>query len=200
MDSSSADKDVIASECPELDELRVSSGCVHLILHVRGDWDSGRSERVAEAERRTGAAARWAQSASFRRHYDRRIGVVRMQTDGPVPSIVASVFAENGIEIEDLSLPPASDGPTCAACGRVQLREEQAAMTDDGWNCPSCFRAWNVRAQPSLGKPARRFFIPPRVLWPMLLLLGVLFIYFVGSELRYLSHMNHIIRAHMPTQ
>jgi hypothetical protein len=188
----------IKSECPELDDLRVAPGCVHLILHVRGDWEAGRGERVAEAERRTAAATRWAQSASFRSHFERRIGVLRMQTDGPVPSIVASVFAESGIEVEDLSLAPASDGPTCVSCGRSQLREEQAAMSDDGWNCPACLRAWNVRAQPSLGKPARRFFIPARVLYPLLLILGLLFIYAVGNELRYLSNMNRIIRAHMP--
>lgn len=199
-DQPRAEKEVIARECPELDDLRVAPGCVHLILHVRGDWESGRSERVAEAERRTAAAARWAGSASFRSHYPGRLGVVRMQTDGPVPSIVASVFSESGIEVEDLSLPAADDGPTCVSCGRNRLREEQAAMTDDGWCCPACLRAWNVRAQPSLGKPARRLYIPPRVLWPFLIILGLGFLYAVGNELRYLSHMNRIIRAHMPNQ
>ncbi len=195
-----AEKEVVARECPELDELRVAAGCVHLILHVRGDWEAGRSERVAEAERRTQAAQTWARSASYRARYGRRIAVLRMQTDGAVPSIVASVFAESGIEIEDLSLPPAPDGPSCVSCGRTQLREDQAAMSDDGWCCPACLRAWNVRAQPSLAKPPRRLHIPARVLWPLLLLLGVVFVYLVGNELRYLSHMNRIIRAHMPTQ
>lgn len=196
----SPDLEPVRSDCPAVDGLRKSDSCVHLIVHVRGDWEQGRSQRVEEAERRTQQAQTYARSPAFRQRFESRIGVVRMQTDGPVPSIVASVLAERGIEIEDLSVPPRADGPTCSFCGRSQLTEEQAAMTDSGWGCPSCFRAWSVKNQPQLDKPPRRIHIPARVLWPLLVILGLLFLYAVGNELRYLTHMNRIIRQHIPTQ
>lgn len=187
-------------DCPTLDALQPGDGCVHLIFRVRGDWEAQREACVHEAEERAAAAQAYAQSAAFRQRFPGRIGVVRMQTDEAVPSIVASVFAERGIEIEDLSAPVAEDGPRCSFCGRDKLTPDQAAMTDGGWSCPSCFRAWTLRTQPQLGRPARRIHIPPWLLWSTLVVLGLLFLYGVGNELRYLTHMNRIIRQHMPTQ
>jgi hypothetical protein len=190
------DRDV--KHCPAVDALLENPRCVHLLVHIRGDWDRGREARVREAEERTSLAQSYAQSAPFRARYPGRIGVVRMQTDEAVPSVVASVLTERGIEVEDLSAPRDEGGPACATCGRDRLTPEQAAMTDEGWSCPSCFRAWTVRTQPQLAKPTRRIVIPPWLLWSALIVLGLLFLYAVGNELRYLTHMNRIIRQHMP--
>lgn len=195
-----ATSDTDTSDCPALDALLPNDTCVHLLVYVQGDWDAQREQRVREAEARTNDAMAYAQSSTFRQRFPGRIGVVRMQTDEAVPSIVASVFAERGIEIEDLSAKAPEDGPRCSFCGRERLSAEQAAMTDSGWSCPSCFRAWTVRNQPQLGKPTRRIRVPPWLLWSTLVVLGLLFVFAVGNELRYLTHMNHIIRQHIPTQ
>ncbi|MBL9004827.1 MAG: hypothetical protein JNJ46_11305 [Myxococcales bacterium] len=189
-----------ASDCPVLDALLPNDTSVHLIVHVRGDWGAQREARVREAEERTETALAYARSAAFRTRFPGRIGVVRMQTDGAVPSVVASVFAERGIEIEDVSAKAPEDGPRCAFCGRDKLLPEQAAMTDGGWSCPSCFRAWTLRTQPQLDTPRRRIIIPPWLLWSALAVLGLLFLFAVGNELRYLTHMNRIIRQHIPSQ
>lgn len=186
--------------CPEVDEQRVHSTCVHLLIRLPGDWAADRAMLVPVLETRTAAATAFARSPAFRAAYGDRIGVVRVQTDGPVPSVVASILSEQGIEVEDRSAPGSPDGPTCSVCGRPQLTPEQANMTDTGWHCPTCFRAWNVRAQPQLARPTRRIRIPPRVLWPLLVLLGLAFLFAVANELRYLSHMNQIIRQHMPRE
>jgi hypothetical protein len=188
------------TDCPELDALQENSACVHLLIRLRGDWAAQRPALVEAMEQRTHAALAYANSAAFRQRFGDRIGVVRVQTDGAVPSVVAAVFSERGVEIEDLSAARPSDGPTCGFCGRTQLSTEQATMTDEGWSCPSCFRAWNVKAQPQLAKPPRRFFIPPQILWPLLALVALLFLVGVAIELRHLSHMNQIIRQHMPTE
>jgi hypothetical protein len=187
-------------ECPEVDGLVTSDLAVHLLLRINGDWDAGRADTTAELERKTQAAVAFAASSAFRDRFGARIGVVRVQSAAEAPSIVAHLLTEQGIELEVLGGEAPADGPTCSFCGRERLRTEQAAMTDSGWACPSCFRAWNVKTQPQLLEKPRRLRIPPRLFWPLLGLLIALFLLGTYYELQRLNKMNLIIRQHLPTE
>lgn len=186
------------SECQDIDALVSTEHAVHMILKVSGDWDSDRDATVAELERRIKAATAYAESPAWKTRFATRIGVVRVQSPTPAPSIVAHLLNEQGIELEDLSIKGPDDGPTCGYCGREKLPHEQAAMTDSGWACPSCLRAWNVKAQPELAKKPRQLRIPPRFIWPIVIAVMVLFAVGLFYELGHLNKMNRVIRMHVP--
>jgi hypothetical protein len=172
---------------------------VHLIVHTSGDWEKSREATTAELEKKTRAATAFAASPAFRERFGPRIGVVRVKTPTDAPSIVHTLLAEQGIELEVTGGAP-EGGETCVFCGRTHLLESQAAMTDDGCACPSCFRAWNVKLQPELVKKPRRLRLPPWLLWPLIALVAGLFFFGAYYELRRLNQMNTIIRLHMPSE
>lgn len=186
------------SECQDIDALVSTEHAVHLIVKVSGDWDTGRDTVVADLERRTQAATAYAASLAFKTKFGPRIGVVRVQSPTPAPSIVEHLLNEQGIELEDLSAKAPDDGPTCGFCGREKLSSEQASMTDSGWACPSCLRAWNVKAQPELAKKPRQLRIPPRLIWPLVIFVMVVFAAGLYYELGRLNRMNRVIRMHVP--
>jgi hypothetical protein len=186
------------SECQDIDAVVTTEHAVHLIVKVDGDWEAARDALSAEVERRTRAATTYARGPEFAARYGKRIGVVRVQSPTAVPSIVAHLLAEQGIEVENLSITGPEDGPTCGACGRQRLTPEQAAVTDSGWACPSCLRAWNVKVQPDLLKKPRQLRIPPRLWLPLIIIVIALFAAGVYYELGRLNKMNRVIRLHVP--
>lgn len=193
-------------ECPEIRAVVATDMAVHLILRVDLDWEARREEAVAELERKTQAATAFAASPGFKARYGSRIGVLRVQCQHAPPSIVAHLLAEQGIELEDLrpAAPAgdtaAQDAPSCSFCGRERLPADKALMTDSGWACPACHRAWTLKNQPQLGQTPRRLRIPPRLIFPMLLLFAVVFAVFAYYELTRLNGMNQTIRQHMPRE
>lgn len=190
-------------ECPEIHALVTTDHAVHLILKVDPAWSSAREAAVAEVERKTQAATAFAASPAFKARYGSRIGVLRVQSAEPAPSIVAHLLTEQGVELEHLGAdPPAADAETqtCSFCGRAPLTTDQAEMTDSGWACPSCFRAWTIKNQPQLLVKPRRLRVPPRLVLPLILLAAALFAFFLYSELRRLNSMNSVIRQHLPRE
>ena len=71
-------------------------------------------------------------------------------------------------------------------------------MTDGGWACPSCLRAWTVEQQPELMRPPRQLSIPRKLLLPLAILVAALFCIGTYLELRRLNRASNIIRMHMP--
>lgn len=173
---------------------------VHLVVSVDGDWDGARAETVAEAERYCDAAQAFADGDVFRTRYPGRVGVVRLLTKYAPPDIVSQVLTERGVEIEVTSASQQGDG-RCSYCHRDKLSDQQVSMTDEGWACPSCFRAWLLRQQSD--KPRERSIVSKlssRLIFPLLLVVVALFILGVLHELRRLNQASNIIRQHMPTQ
>lgn len=200
-------------ECPEVHAIVTTDLAVHLILRVELDWEAQREDAVAELEKKTRAATAFASSPAFKSRYGARIGVMRVQTTHPPPSIVAHLLSEQGIELEppDLtaqaaqvaaaaSAPDAADRPSCSFCPRAGLAADRAMMTDHGWACPACFRAWTLKNEPQLGQAPRRLRIPPRFIVPLLVALAVVFAVFAYYELTRLNGMNQVIRQHMPRE
>ena len=108
--------------------------------------------------------------------------------------------SERGVEIEVTSASQQGDG-RCSYCHRDKLSDQQVSMTDEGWACPSCFRAWLLRQQSD--KPRERSIVSKlssRLIFPLLLVVVALFILGVLHELRRLNQASNIIRQHMPTQ
>ncbi len=190
-------------ECPELHAVVTTAIGVHLILLVEGDWETQREATVAELERKTQAATAFAAGPEFKARYGERIGVLRVQSPMQPPSIVAHLLEEQGIELEHLG---AADGGEaleqqhCSFCGRDRLPVDKALMTDSGWACPSCFRVWNLKNEPQLGKKPRTLRLPPRFIIPLIVGFAVLFAVFAYYELTRLNGMNQIIRQHMPRE
>lgn len=181
--------------------LRVTAQAVHLVLSVPGDWDTARAETVAETERLCDGAEQFAQSESFAKRFAGRTGVLRLRTLHPPPEIVRQVLTERGVEIEVQG--EASQGDKCCElCKREQLGDQAVSMTDEGWACPCCFRAWlahqdasrRPRAGNLLGK------LSNKLIFPLLLIVVSLFVIGVLYELRRLNQANNIIRQHMPTE
>jgi hypothetical protein len=192
-------------ECPEIHAIVTTDHAVHLILQVVHPWASEREAAVAEVERKAKAATAFAASPEFKARYGARIGVLRVQSPEPAPSIVAHLLTEQGIELEPTGpKPPAgpddADRPACSFCDRTELTTEQAAMTDSGWACPSCFRAWTIKNQPQILQKPRRLRIPSRLVIPLIVLAAALFALFLYSELRRLNSMNNVIRQHLPRE
>ena len=199
-------------ECPEIFETVTTPFAVHLILRVDARWSTQREAAVAEVEKKTQAATAFAASPEFKTRFGARIGVLRVQSSEPAPSIVAHLLTEQDVEIEELGGELGgklgTDGPsdaaaerlTCSFCHRANLTSTQAAMTDSGWACPSCFRAWTIKSQPQLLKKPRNLRIPPRLVVPLIVLAAALFALFLYSELRRLNSMNSVIRQHLPRE
>lgn len=173
---------------------------VHLVVSVDGDWDGARAETVALAESHCDAAQAFADGDLFRTRFPGRVGVVRLLTTHAPPDIVSQVLTERGIEIEVRSAASQGDA-RCAFCGRDKLLEQQVSMTDEGWACPSCFRAWLLRQQSD--KPREKSVLSKlssRLIVPLLLVVVALFVFGVLHQLRRLNQANNVIRQHMPTQ
>src|SRR3569832_427461 len=85
---------------PELAAVIETPHWVHLVVRVENDWDTARDAASAEVEAKTEAATRYARSAAFRTRFGGRIGVVRVQSPRPAPSIVGALLTEKGIELE----------------------------------------------------------------------------------------------------
>ena len=182
----------------DIDDAITTEHAVHLVIRVRDGWDSAREELVAEVEARTRAATAYAASPAFKQRFGTRIGVVRVQSPSPAPSIVSHLLTEQGIELEDLSAEHPADGETCVFCNRQKLRSDEGGITDSGYACPSCLRAWSVKTQPDLLRKPRSFRIPPRLFWPLLIAAIALFAFGVYYELTRLNTMNRVIRMHVP--
>jgi hypothetical protein len=195
-------------ECPEIDAVVTTEIAVHLILRLHRDWEHDREATSAELERRTQAATRFAASPQFKARYGDRVGVLRVQTTSPAPSIVAHLLGEQGIELEQPEPSPATDaadaaaepGSACSFCDRRQLRSDQVTMTDRGWACAACHRAWSLKSQLAVLDKPRRLRIPPRLIVPLLVCFGVLFALGCFYELRRLNSMNRMIRQHIPRE
>lgn len=189
-------------EQPEISEILVCDLAVHLILHIEGDWDGARQASTDELNRKTQVATAFARSPAFAAKFGARIGVLRVQTRHQAPSIVASLLHEQGIELEPTAnaLPTTDSEPpqTCCFCARGPLSAEQAQMTDSGWACPSCLRAWTVKQQPELMRPPRQLSIPRKLWLPLAILVAALFCIGTYLELRRLNRASNIIRMHMP--
>ncbi len=192
-------------EHPEIHALVTTVHAVHLILRVEHPWTTAREAAVAEVEKKTQAATTFAASPEFKARYGSRIGVLRVQSREPAPSIVVHLLIEQGIELEHLDAAPAdsdadanADRPSCSFCDRTRLTSEQAQMTDSGWACPACFRAWTIKNQPQLLVKPRHLRVPSRLVIPLIVLAAVLFASFLYSELRRLNSMNNVIRQHLP--
>ena len=74
-------------------------------------------------------------------------------------------------------------------------------MTDEGWACPCCFRAWLARqdagASSSRWDAAGK--LSNRLIFPLLLIVVSLFVIGVLYELKRLNQTSNVIRQHMPT-
>lgn len=195
-------------ECPEIHAVVATDLAVHLILRIDLDWERQREEAVAELERKTAAATAFAASPGFKARYGARIGVLRVQCQHAPPSIVEHLLTDQGIELEHLRPAPANppvgepaaEAQSCSFCGRERLPPEKALMTDSGWACPACHRAWTLKTQPQLGHKPRRLRVPPRLIVPVLLVLAVVFAVFAYYELVRLNGMNQTIRQHLPRE
>ncbi len=187
-------------ECTTVDALVLTDHAVHLILRVSGNWESDRDRTVADLEQRIAEVCSFATSAVFRQRFGARIGVIRVQPQFVAPSIVVHLLTEQGIELEQPDAAHPEDGPSCVECPRQHLNAEQAAMTDHGWACPACFRAWNVRSHPQMLQKPRRWRIPQRLLWPLVIFVMAFYAFVTFYKLQGLSNMNRVIRQHIPTE
>jgi hypothetical protein len=173
---------------------------VHIVIPIHGDWNQRREQMVFELEQRTQQALCYAESPQFRKRYQDRVGVVRVQTESEAPTVVEGVLAERGIELENVKQQRPLDGPSCALCPRQRLHPKQAAMSECGWVCPSCLRALSLRHQPQQRRTPIELRIPTRLVLPLVAVMASLFVIGVGYELRHLSQMNQVIRAHLPKE
>lgn len=69
-------------------------------------------------------------------------------------------------------------------------------MTDSGWACPSCLRAWTVKQQPELVRPPRQASIPRKLWLPLAILVAALFCIGTYLELRRLSQSRQQHHPH----
>ena len=189
------------SDVKDIFALRVTAQAVHLVLSVSGDWESARADTVAETERLCDEAERFALSEAFAKRFPGRTGVLRLKTQHPPPEIVRQVLTERGVEMEVTSESSTGD-KTCELCQRSKLSDQAVSMTDEGWACPCCFRAWlarqdagrRPRAGTLLGK------LSNRLIFPLLLIVVSLFVIGVLYELKRLNQASNVIRQHMPTE
>jgi hypothetical protein len=192
----------VASEHPDAAEFIETESAVHVVFRVDRDWDGEREAAVAETERKMAGLRAFIASAPFHGRFGTRTGVLRMRTGRQPPSIVAHLMADAGVEIEAEDRPRADPGERCAFCGRSGLWEDQVSMTERGWACPSCFRAWSVQQDARLPRvghlPGERRL--PGWAWTMgLLLLLTLCVYGAYWTLDRMNGMNHVIRSHLPS-
>lgn len=192
-------------ELPELEETVQTEQAVHLIFRVTRDWDTQREQAVAEVERKIAALTEYAGSPAFAARHGARLGVLRLRTPRQPPSIVTTVLGERGVEVDapDAEGQRAGPGQTCASCGRQGLSEAQASMTDAGWACPSCFRAWTRLREKSGPQPLRvpsLSFISTRVRIALFLVFIALCVLGAGYELMRLGQVDRAIRGTVPQE
>ncbi len=185
-----------AKDPPEDPQTVETATAVHLLFCVAHDWESDRDAAVAELERKLAYLEQYAGSPGFRQRHGQRIGVVRMQAPRPLPSVVTQLMNERGIEVEVENAEHPEPGLRCAACGRRRLREDQVSMTENGWACPSCFRAWNLLQ--GVGRPPRRRLLSRFSPWMRLALLAglaILCLLALCHEVPRFLQMNDAIRT-----
>lgn len=181
--------------CSEVTEHIALGHCVHLVIRLTGSWEQDRDKMVSELERRTESVEKYAQSAAFRKQFGNRVPVLRVQAEGPAPSIVEFLLAEQGIEVEDTTC-VTQDGPTCVDCQRDKLPEKKAAMSARGWVCPSCDRARRQRFSRRNARVSSSILaIPAPLLWPVLAMLTIGFFVGVGIELTNLGQISQSLRT-----
>lgn len=191
----------IPSDIDGISALRVTPQAVHLVLASSGDWEAARAETVAEVERLCDLAEAFAQSGEFARRFPNRSGVLRLVVQHAPPEIVRQVLTERGVEIEVAAESKTGD-KSCELCQRQGLSDQIVSMTDEGWACPSCFRAWLARQDASRRPRAASLLgkFSNRLIFPLLLVIVALFVMGVLHELKRLNQASNIIRQHMPTQ
>lgn len=188
---------------PDATELVETDSAVHVVLRVDADWEREREAAVAELERKLAALRAYIASPAFRERFGARTGVLRLRTPTQPPSIVGHLLGDAGVEVEAEDRPRAEPGARCALCGRDGLWEDQISMTEGGWACPSCFRAWTLQQdarQPRVGSlPGERRL--PGWAWTLgLALLLAVAGYGVYWTLDRLNGASQIIRSHMPQE
>lgn len=188
----------VPSDVPGITAFRVTKQAVHLVLTVAGDWEENRASTVAETERLCDLAEEFANGAAFSGRFPDRIGVLRLLAKHTPPDIVRQVLAERGVEIE-------ADGgrDVCALCDRKNICEPDISMTDEGWACPSCFRAWRKRQETtprSRGADKLVQKLSNKLVIPLVLAVASLFALFVLHQLRRLNQANSNIRMHIPSE
>jgi len=179
----------------------VTHHAVHLVVQVAGDWEAARDETVLETERLCIIADTFANSPAFATRFPNRVGVIRLMVQHAPPDVVKQVLFERGVDIE-LEGETRTGTIACAFCQRTAFSDQQVSMTDQGWACPSCFRAWVKKTESARIKPKRP-------LWKRLL--GVLFYvsmmvffgifaYSVLHEFLTMHKASNNIRQHLPRE
>ncbi len=191
----------VPSDIEGISALRVTAQAVHLVLSSSGDWESARADTVSEVEGLCDRAEAFAQSEAFARRFPNRSGVLRLVLAFAPPEIVRQVLTERGVEIEVASESKSGD-KACDLCQRQNLSDQVVSMTDEGWACPSCFRAWLARQDASRRPRASTLLgkFSNRLIFPLLLVVVALFVMGVLYELKRLNQASNVIRQHMPTQ
>lgn len=202
----------LVSEVPSIEEVVATDHAVHLVIRVTSDWEAGREAAVAELEDKVGAAERYAASPAFRARFGERIGVVRARLAHEPPSVVRPVMEERGIELEVLGTSPGGDRG-CELCGRRGFGAEQLLLSDHGWACPSCARAWTLRkegggrsykATPGLpdseAHAGKLRTLRSRLILPLLIALVAVFVVGALIQLNKLTRINNMIRLHLPRE
>jgi hypothetical protein len=192
----------VAAAHPDAEELIETETAVHVVLRVAQDFAAEGEAAVAEVQRKLAALRQHIASPAFRARHGDRVAVLRLRTPTTPPSIVVHLLQEEGVELEAEDRPRAAPGERCALCGRTGLWEDQVSMTEEGWACPSCFRAWGLRQQRggARGEPmagARRVSSTVRTVGLLLFLLGC-FILALWT-LDGMHRANRLIRFHLPT-
>ena len=193
---------IVATEHPDVAEFIETESAVHVVFRVDRDWAGEREAAVAETERKLGALRAFIASPAFRGRFGARTGVPRLRTPRQPPSVVVQLMTEAGVEVEAEDRPKAYPGERCVLCGRGGLWEDQVSMTERGWGCPSCFRAWSLQQDarlPRVGRlPGERRI--PGWAWTLgLLVLLALCVYGAYWTLDRMNGMNQVIRSHLPS-
>lgn len=177
-----------------------TASAVHLIFRVDRDWEAERAEAVAEVEAQVEGLLEYARSPAFQQRHGARTGVLRLRTRSEPPTIVVQVLQERGVEVEVEDRPRPQPGQRCELCARTGFEETQVTMTGQGWACPSCARAWALQQAPPPRQPGRleQRLRSGKTLMVALVALLLLCLYGVYYTLSGMSHMNHVIRTHLP--
>ncbi|MFO0577329.1 MAG: hypothetical protein U1A78_25260 [Polyangia bacterium] len=198
-------------EVPAIESIVTTDHAIHLVVGVGGDWDGGREAAVAELEDKVGAAERFAVSPAFRARFGDRIGIPRAVLAREPPSVVRAVMDERGVELEVKGAAPAGDR-RCELCGRTGFAAEQLLLSDHGWACPSCARAWALhkeggrvyKPQPGLrdseAHAGKLRTLRSRLILPLLLALVAFFVVGALIQLNKLTRINNMIRLHLPRE
>lgn len=168
---------------PDIEETVETDVGIHLVFRVALDWETEREQAVAQMERKVAALQEYAASPAYRERFGPRPAVLRMRTPRPPPSVVEVVMNEAGVEVEVMVRPVPEKEIRCAICGRHGLEEQKVLMTNHGWACPSCFRAWRIFGETQAQRPAagERATRPLRRRLPLVVALLVLALAVIGG-------------------